>query len=67
MMYCTVMSGKAEEINLVVEERQQIEAWLRASTTEHRLVQRARIVLESAAGRMTKEIARDLAMRPGTA
>ena len=60
------MSGKAEEVNLVAEERQQLEAWLRASTTEHRLVQRARIVLESAAGRMTKEIARDLAMRPGT-
>jgi transposase len=66
MMYSTVMSGKAEEINLVAEERQHLEAWLRASTTEHRLVQRARIVLESAGGRMTKEIARDLAMRPGT-
>ncbi len=60
------MSGKAQGISLIAEERQQLEAWVRAPTTEHRLVQRARIVLDSAAGRMTKEIARDLAMRPGT-
>ena len=66
MIYSTVMSGKAEEINLVAEERQSLEARLRASTTEHRLVQRARIVLESAAGRMNKEIAHSLAMRPAT-
>ena len=66
MMYTLVMSGKAREINLIPEERQQLEAWVRASTTEQRLVQRARIILESAAGRMTKEIARGLALRPGT-
>jgi transposase len=60
------MSGKAKEINLVPEERQQLEAWVRASTTEQRLVQRARIVLDSAAGRMTKEIAQEMALRPGT-
>ena len=65
-MYDLVMSGKAKEINLTPEERQQLEAWVRASTTERRLVQRARIVLESAAGRMTKEVAQGLAMRPGT-
>ena len=65
-MYNFIMSGKAKEINLIPEERQQLEAWVRASTTEQRLVQRARIVLESAAGRMTKEIARSLALRPGT-
>ena len=65
-MYNLVMSGKAKEINLVPEERQQLEAWIRASTTEQRLVQRARIVLDSAAGRMTKEIAREMALRPGT-
>jgi len=53
-------------INLTQEERQQLEGWVRASTTEHRLVQRARIVLKSAAGRMTKEVAQALAMRPGT-
>ena len=65
-MYTLVMSGKAKEITLTAEERQQLEAWLRASSTEHRLVQRARIVLESAAGKMTKEISRDITMRPAT-
>jgi transposase len=66
MMYHCVMGGKAKEIDLIAEERRQLEAWVRASTTEQRLVQRARIVLESAAGRMTKEIARSLALRPAT-
>jgi transposase len=60
------MSGKAKEIELTSEERQELESWVRAPTTEQRLAQRARIVLESAAGRMTKEIARSLGMRPGT-
>ncbi|MBI4302881.1 MAG: IS630 family transposase [Chloroflexi bacterium] len=60
------MSGKAKEINLIPEERQRLESWVRASTTEQRLVQRARIILDSAAGRMTKEIAREMALRPGT-
>ncbi len=65
-MYTLIMSGKAKEINLTGEERQQLETWARASATEHRLVQRARIVLESAAGRTNKEIAQSLAMRPAT-
>ena len=60
------MSGKAKEINLTEEERGQVEFWVRADKTEQRLVQRARIVLESAAGRMTKEIACHLALRPAT-
>ena len=54
MIYNIVMSGKAKEINLILEERQQLEAWVRASTTEQRLVQRARIALESAAERMLR-------------
>ncbi len=65
-MYAFVMSGKAKQIDLSGEERQRLEGWLHASTTEHRLVQRARIVLESAAGRMNKEIAQSLAVRPAT-
>lgn len=60
------MSGKAREINLTAEERQVLESWVHAPTTEQRLVQRARIVLECAAGSMTKEIARDMALRCGT-
>jgi len=66
MLYTLVMSGKAKEINLTGEEQQQLEMWVRASTTEHRLVQRARIVLESAAGRTNKDIARSLAVRQAT-
>jgi transposase len=60
------MSGKAKEISLTAEERQQLESWERAPTTQQSLVQRARIVLESAAGRMTKEIAQSLKLRPAT-
>jgi len=66
MMYTLVMSGKAKEIILNGEELPQLEAWVRASTTEHRLEQRARIVLESAAGSINKDIARRLAVRPAT-
>jgi len=66
MMYTSLMAGKAKAIDLTPEERQQLEAWVRAPTTEQRLVQRARIVLDGAAGRMTKEIAQGQAMRPGT-
>jgi transposase len=61
------MSGKAKEINLSAEERDQLEAWIRATTTERRLVTRAHIVLESAAGRTNKEIAHSLEVRPATA
>jgi transposase len=66
-MYTIVMSGKAKEINLSAEERDQLEAWIRATTTERRLVTRAHIVLESAAGRTNKEIAHSLEVRPATA
>ena len=47
-------------ISLTEEEQERLESWVRAGTKEQRLVQRARIVLESAAGRMTKEIAQSL-------
>ena len=66
MIYNLVMAGRATEINLTVEEREQLESWVRKDTMEQRLVERARIVLESAAGRMTKEIACDLGVRPAT-
>lgn len=60
------MSGKAKEINLAVEERQELESWVRATTTEQRLVNRARIVLESATGKTTKEIAQSMNLREAT-
>ena len=49
--------GKASEIHLPEEERYQLESWVRKGTMEQRFVERARIVLEAAAGKTTKEIA----------
>jgi transposase len=66
MIYNIFLSGKAKEIILTAEERQQLESWVRATTTEQRLAIRSRIVLESAAGRTTKEIARNMKLRPAT-
>lgn len=56
----------ATKIQLSEEERQQLESWVRKTTMEQRLVQRARIVLESAAGKTTRGIARSLGLRPAT-
>lgn len=60
------MSRIATLITLTDEERKELESWVRKGTMEQRLVQRARIVLESAAGKMNKEIARMLGMRADT-
>jgi transposase len=60
------MQGKATEIKLTDEETMKLESWTRAGTVEQRLAQRARIVLESAAGRTTKEIARGVGVRNAT-
>jgi len=60
------MSKKAAEINLTMDERKELESWLRKGTVEQRLVQRARIVLDSATGKTTSEIATRLKLRPAT-
>lgn len=60
------MSKKAAEINLTMKERQELESWLKKGTTEQRLVQRAHIVLDCAAGKTTIEIAVNLKLRPAT-
>ena len=54
------------DIVLSREERQTLEAWVRATTTEQRIVMRARIILDSADGNKGAEIARRLAVRPAT-
>ncbi len=56
----------ATVIILTNEERKELESWVRKRTMEHRMVQRARIVLESAVGKRTKEIAQMLEMRAAT-
>jgi hypothetical protein len=55
--------ARACEIILTDEERSQLESWVRKTTTEQRMVQRARIVLEGAAGRTSKEIGLMLKLR----
>lgn len=54
------------DIALSREERQTLEAWERAATTEQRMVMRARIILDSADGHKGAEIARRLVVRPST-
>jgi transposase len=58
--------ARACEIILTDEERSQLESWVRKTTTEQRMVQRARIVLEGAAGRTSKEIGLMLKLRAAT-
>jgi len=58
--------GVATFIGLSEDERNTLETWVRRSTTERRLAQRACMVLEAAAGKTTKEVAASLQVRPAT-
>jgi len=58
------MSKKAAEITLSTEEQSTLNQWLRAGTTEHRLRERARIVLLASQGQSTSQIAQGLRTRP---
>lgn len=60
------MSRVATPIDLSEEQREEIESWVRKGTMEQRMVQRARIVLECAAGKTTKDVALGLGLRQGT-
>ncbi|MDP2652376.1 MAG: IS630 family transposase [bacterium] len=60
------MSRIAAQITLTEEDRKELESWVRKGTMEQRMVQRARIVLESAAGKTTTEVARSLRLRGAT-
>lgn len=51
---------------LTNEERERLESWVRKGTMEQRMVQRARIVLEAAAGKTSKEIGLMLRLRAAT-
>ena len=63
------MSGipEATPINLSFEERAELEALARSTRTEHRLRQRARIVLLASAGMATRAIGRAVGCTTGTA
>ena len=57
----------ATPITLTKEERAELEGLARSTKTEHRLRQRARIVLLSAAGLATRAIGREVGCTTGTA
>lgn len=53
-------------IQLSEDEQNTLETWVRRSYMEQRMVQRARMVLEAAAGKTTKEVAALLQVRAAT-
>src|SRR5665811_351846 len=58
------MRKPATPIVLSEAEQETLRSWLRAGTSEQRMVERARIVLAAADGIGTNEIARQLLTRP---
>jgi len=64
MVYAPWMRKAATPIVLSEAEQETLQSWLRAGTSEQRMVERARIVLAAAAGEGTNEIARALGTRP---
>jgi transposase len=56
----------ATPIELSAEERGTLENWVRASTTEQRLVSRARLILAAAEGDTTTALAQRFRVRPAT-
>jgi transposase len=59
------MIPKATEVRLDRKTRSELEGWLRASTTEQRMVRRARIVLLAADGWASRAIARKVGVMTG--
>jgi len=64
MVYAPWMRKLATPIVLSEAEQETLRSWLRAGTSEQRLVERARIVLAAAEGTGTNEIAREFLTRP---
>jgi transposase len=60
------MPKRATAVHLTPEDEAALTSWVRATTTEQRMVLRARIVLAAAAGTSTEEIAAQLQQRPAT-
>src|SRR5262249_7790216 len=60
------MSRAAAKIELSIEESEELNRWVKSGKTEQRKVERAKIVLRSAEGKMTHQIARELGTRPST-
>jgi transposase len=60
------MSYKPTKIELKPEEKNVLEKWIRSSTTEQRLVFRAKIILAAGEGMGTNDIAREFKTRSAT-
>lgn len=60
------MARPATPITLTDDDKAVLTSWVRAGTTEQRLVLRAKIVLAAAEGQATQDIARELNQRPAT-
>lgn len=56
--------GKMAAVDLSAEEEQTLRQWARASTSENRLVERAKVILLAGQGKANLEIARELSTRP---
>lgn len=65
-MISLIMSRPAKVVVLSNEDRETLRRWVRAPSTEQRLVLRSRIALAAAEGRETSEIAESLGIRPTT-
>ena len=57
----------ATPVEIPEEDRVVLDNWSRSFKVEHRLRQRARIVLKCAAGKASRAVARELGCTPGTA
>ena len=53
-------------LQISTQDKETLEAWLRAATTEQRLVTRARIILALAQGCTNRQVARRLELRAAT-
>jgi len=63
MIGFAVMSKRAASLNLTSSEKAMLEQWVRAGTSEKRLVERARIILLTDQGLTTRQIAQSLDTR----
>jgi hypothetical protein len=58
------MSREAAKIELSPDETDELNRWIKSGKTEQRKVERAKIVLRSAEGKPTHQIAKELGTRP---
>src|ERR1700685_2511151 len=56
--------GQRSTISLTSEEEQTLRQWARAGTSEHRMVERAKVILLAHQGKSNLEIAQQLKTRP---